>query len=242
MKTLALDFYAMSRCWLLLAVCSVASGQLPGMPGGPPSEARPIFKSAKQLECTVCKKAMEEIWKEAMNLRETAPYKKPSEDMYFDAIMDICTPEKDLGEWITFYDIVQADAGAPLKLESQEYLGECRRECRTIQKSCRSVFDEHREDMAESLYKRDAATLEKFTNRVCNKWAEVCPYKPYKGKKPYTHPDEYWMPVDEEMYKMRKMQDMINGQATKYGKQPVQFVDPMQSAFFGDDDDFEPDL
>ena len=24
-------------------------------------------------------------------------------------------------------------------------------------------------------------------------------------------------------------------------KQPVQFVDPMQSAYFGDDEDFEPD-
>ena len=57
----------------------------------------------------------------------------------------------------------------------------------------------------------------------------------------YLHPDEYWMPVDEEMYRMRKMQDVINDQATKYKKQPVQFVDPMQAAFFGDDEDFEPD-
>jgi hypothetical protein len=53
------------------------------------------------------------------------------------------------------------------------------------------------------------------------------------------------MPVDEEMYKMRKMQDMINTQANKYGKQPVQFVDPMSSAMFGHDEDDEwgmPDL
>ena len=35
-------------------------------------------------------------------------------------------------------------------------MSECRRECRTIEKACRYVFDEHREDMAESLYKRDA--------------------------------------------------------------------------------------
>ena len=27
----------------------------------------------------------------------------------------------------------------------------------------------------------------------------------------------------------------------KHKKQPVQFVDPMQSAYFGDDEDFEPD-
>ena len=227
----------------LLAVCtaSFAAAQLPGMPGGPPTEARPVFKSAKLLECTVCKRVADELWKKALDLRETAPYKKPSEDMYFDAITEVCNPDKDLGEWITFLDITQADAGAPLRLEDQEYLGECRRECRTIAKACNTVVEEHREDMAESFYKRDAASLEKFTSRVCNKWAGVCPHKPPKGK-PYEHPNEHWMPVDEEMYKMRKMQDMINGQATKYGKQPVQFVDPMQSAFFGDDDDFEPDL
>ena len=234
---------ATARPWrLVLACASLVAAQLPGMPGGPPSEARPIHKSAKMLECTVCKKAAEELWTKAMDLRETAPYKKPSEGMYFDAIVDICNPDKDLGEWITFLDITQSEAGAPLRLEDQEYLGECRRECRTIAKACAGVFDEHREDMAESFYKRDAASLEKFTSRVCNKWAGVCPHKPPKGK-PYEHPNEHWMPVDEEMYKMRKMQDMINTQANKYGKQPGQFVDPMASAFFGDDDDFEmPDL
>ena len=42
-----------------------------------------------------------------------------------------------------------------------------RRECRTIQKACENIVNEHMEDMAESLYKRDAATLEKFSNRVC---------------------------------------------------------------------------
>ena len=40
---------------------------------------------------------------------------------------------------------------------------------------------------------------------------------------------------------MRKMQDHINEQASKYKKQPVQFVDPMQNMYFGDDEDFEPD-
>ena len=34
---------------------------------------------------------------------------------------------------------------------------------------------------------------------------------------------------------------VINDQAKKHKKQPVQFVDPMQSAYFGDDEDFEPD-
>lgn len=192
-----------------------------------------MHQTAKLLGCAVCKLATGELWAKALDLRETAPYKKPSEDMYQDVIEQLCDPERDGGEWIAHYDVVQADRGAPLKLEKQEYLGECRRECRTIQKACRAVYDEHAEDAAESLYKRDASTLEKFSSRVCTKWAGACPATPVKNT--YLHPDEFWMPVDEEMYRMRKMQESINEQATKYKKQPVQFVDPMQQAYFGDE-------
>ena len=154
--------------WLAAALlAATATAQFPGMPGGPPADARPIFKTGKYLGCTVCKLAVEEIWKEALRLREEAPYKKPSEDMYQDSIQQICDPIKDLGEWVAMYDITQSERGAPLKMEKQEYMCECRRECRTIQKACENIVNEHMEDMAESLYKRDAATLEKFSNRVC---------------------------------------------------------------------------
>ena len=245
--------------WLAAALLAAATNaQFPGMPGGPPADARPIFKSGKYLGCTVCKLAVEEIWKEALRLREEAPYKKPSEDMYQDSIQQICDPIKDLGEWVAMYDITQSERGAPLKMEKQEYMCECRRECRTIQKACENIVNEHMEDMAESLYKRDAASLEKFSNRVgtrveinprtrrtilistqvCTKWAEACPSK---TPKTYLHPNEHFMPLDEEMWRMRRMQDVINDQAKKHKKQPVQFVDPMQSAYFGDDEDFEPD-
>ncbi len=156
------------RHLLRLALLAAATNaQFPGMPGGPPADARPIFKTGKYLGCTVCKLAVEEIWKEALRLREEAPYKKPSEDMYQDSIQQICDPIKDLGEWVAMYDITQSERGAPLKMEKQEYMCECRRECRTIQKACENIVNEHMEDMAESLYKRDASTLEKFSNRVC---------------------------------------------------------------------------
>ena len=154
--------------WLAAALLAAATNaQFPGMPGGPPADARPIFKTGKYLGCTVCKLAVEEIWKEALRLREEAPYKKPSEDMYQDSIQQICDPIKDLGEWVAMYDITQSERGAPLKMEKQEYMCECRCECRTIQKACENIVNEHMEDMAESLYKRDASTLEKFSNRVC---------------------------------------------------------------------------
>ena len=226
------------HCFAFALLAAATNAQFPGMPGGPPADARPIFKSGKYLGCTVCKLAVEEIWKEALRLREEAPYKKPSEDMYQDSIQQICDPIKDLGEWVAMYDITQSERGAPLKMEKQEYMCECRRECRTIQKACENIVNEHLEDMAESLYKRDAASLEKFSNRVCTKWAEACPSK---TPKTYLHPNEHFMPLDEEMWRMRRMQDVINDQAKKHKKQPVQFVDPMQSAYFGDDEDFEPD-
>ena len=35
--------------------------------------------------------------------------------------------------------------------------------------------------------------------------------------------------------------DVICANAGTYSPMPVQFVDPMQSAYFGDDEDFEPD-
>ena len=44
-------------------------------------------------------------------------------------------------------------------------MGECRRECRTIEKACTAVFDEYREDLAELLWKNEPKTLEKMASR-----------------------------------------------------------------------------
>lgn len=207
-------------------------GQFPGMPGMP-SEARPIPGTSKYIECSVCKVATQEVWDQAASAREAAPW--IGEDKFQEIAEGVCNPDLDGGEWITFYDLVQAEKGAAIKLEKNKYLGECRRECRSIAKACRTVYDEVREDVAESLYKRDASTAEKFKSRVCQKWAGVCPAK--KVPENFEHPDEFWMPVDEEMYKMKRMQQMINKQAEKYGKQQVQFVDPMQNAMYMDPDE-----
>ena len=37
-------------------------------------------------------------------------------------------------------------------------------------KACENIINEHLEDMAESLYKRDASTLEKFSNESAPVW------------------------------------------------------------------------
>lgn len=95
------------------------------------------------------------------------------EDDLIEMATHICDADSDEGDWIPMYDITQEEKGASVKLDKQEYMGECRRECRTIASACAKVFDEYREDMAELLYKKEPKTLEKFSSRVCTKWAKV---------------------------------------------------------------------
>ena len=160
-----------------------------------------IRKDLPYITCQVCKIAMGEVWDIAEQMRKDAPYNRVDEGEFQELTFGICDPDIEEGEWITMYDVVQhggagaaeddgADnedpdavpaapaAGGRIAVEKQEYVGECRRECRTMAKACNNVFDEHREDLAETLWKRDANTKEKLTSRVCTKWAKVCPSKP----------------------------------------------------------------
>ena len=127
---------AMAPSFLAAALlAATATAQFPGMPGGPPADARPIFKTGKYLGCTVCKLAVEEIWKARSSTPSSLrlawrkrPTKSLQKDMYQDSIQQICDPIKDLGEWVAMYDITQSERGAPLKMEKQEYMSkECRR-------------------------------------------------------------------------------------------------------------------
>ena len=80
---------------------------------------------------------MQEIWEVAESMRETAPYGKVGEEEYQELTEDVCDADTDMGEWMSMQDVTQAQKGASLKLEQQEHLGECRRECRTIEKACK---------------------------------------------------------------------------------------------------------
>lgn len=100
----------------------------------------------------MCKLATQEMWDQAAKAREVAPGGRLGEDDLQEMASEVCDPDLDGGEWITYYDITQSEPGASIKLEKQEYLGECRRECRTIVHACRGVYDEYREDVAESAH------------------------------------------------------------------------------------------
>merc|ERR1712048_1324140 len=84
--------------------------------------------------------------------------------------------------------------------------------------------------------KKAFLTPEKMVSRVCKKMSGACPGKSVPAG--FTHKDERWMPIiDEEGYKMRRMQYAMNKQAKEGGASPVQFLDPMGSMFRESDDD-----
>mmetsp|Transcript_55057 Transcript_55057/g.131201 ORF Transcript_55057/g.131201 Transcript_55057/m.131201 type:complete len:257 (+) Transcript_55057:142-912(+) len=198
-------------------------------------------KSEPYIACAVCQEASERVWDQVEVTAKNAPYGKIGEIEIGNIIKDTCDPDDDLGEWMPFLDLKQESPGAPITFEKQEYIGECRRECMTLVHACRKVFDEHIEDMSELLYKRyealrhkESSSLdkEKFVSRVCKKWSKSCPGKTMPEG--FAHKDEYWIPADEESYRMRRMQHSINKAAGSQSATPVQFLDPMgPQAMFG---------
>jgi hypothetical protein len=85
-------------------------------------------------------------------------------------------------------------------------------------------------------------TVEKLASRVCTKWSKVCPSK--EVPKSYSRKDEYWMPMDEDSFKMRNMEKTMQRMTKKHGTQPVKFVDPMGGMMMGSDgwDEEEDDM
>lgn len=214
-------------------------------------KATRLAKSEPYIKCDVCTVALGEVWRQVEEAAAKAPYGELGELAIGEKVEAACDPDADEGEWMTFYDVVQAAPSEPLELKKEAFLGECRRECTTIMHACHAVIDEHREDMGEMLYKHTrlkkgaderpskqgvSLTSEKFISRVCKKLAGACPGKPVP--KGFAHKDERWMPADEEGHRMRKMQHNLNKQAQTHGSQKVQFLDPM-GAMFNDMDDGE---
>ena len=118
--------------------------------------ARPMHQDVPYISCATCKRAVEELWKLNENTREHIAKEglpKLGEDDLIELAESVCDPDTDEGEWMCMIDIEQEDAGMSVKLKQEEYMGECRRECRTLQHACNKVFDEHREDIAELLWK-----------------------------------------------------------------------------------------
>ncbi len=123
-----------------ITVCKLQAFIIPTFP-------RPMHSDVPYLQCQVCKLAVAEVWKVAESMRAAAPRGKVGEDEFIELATSVCNADLEEGDWLAMYDVTQKGAGTPLKLEKQEYMGECRRECRTLAHACALVFDEHREDI-----------------------------------------------------------------------------------------------
>eukprot|EP00434_Breviolum_minutum_P023946 symbB.v1.2.021132.t1/scaffold1809.1/size100517/7 len=221
--------------WMLLISFQRSIAQPPelmqGAVGKKPSR---LAKTEPFIKCNTCKLAATEAWLQVANKAAELPRGTLGEVEIGEVLDAICDADDDLGEWITFYDIEQKDG--EVMLENKTEVGECRKECTTLMHACRAVFDEHREDMTEMLFKHyrlegkesKRLSLEKFVSRLCNKMSKACPGKRVPAG--FEHRDEPWMPIlDPEGYRMRKMQHALNKQSKDFGSQPVQFLDPMGS-------------
>eukprot|EP00439_Symbiodinium_sp_Y106_P081334 s181_g20.t1 len=120
-----------------------------------------LAKSEVYIKCASCKLAATEAWTQVALKVSELPAGTLGELEIDDVLSTICDPDDNGGEWMTHYDIVQEEASQSLTLESKGELGECRRECNTIAHACSAVFDEHREDMTEMLYKNYRLASEK---------------------------------------------------------------------------------
>eukprot|EP01062_Namystynia_karyoxenos_P067459 TRINITY_DN61413_c0_g1_i1.p2 TRINITY_DN61413_c0_g1~~TRINITY_DN61413_c0_g1_i1.p2 ORF type:complete len:263 (+),score=87.87 TRINITY_DN61413_c0_g1_i1:83-790(+) len=213
----------------LLATLGFAGAMTPGSVDGVPGtqrKSRAISKDLPFIACDVCRSAVRASWLAAQHEKERRPEGvRVGEDVILLVTQTVCQPLMDVGEWILHQDIVQSAPGRAIRLEEQDAPGICRRECMTIAAACNAVFDDHREDIAELLYKGVPNSLERLQGRVCTKWAKVCPAKPVPAG--YERPvDEAWYPMDEDDYKIKRLQGHANLMTDEEHASPVNFLDP----------------
>ena len=55
--------------------------------------------------------------------------------------------------------------------------------------------------------------------QVCTKWSKVCPAKTVPAS--YVRKDEFWVPMDEDSWKMRNMEKTMNRMTQKHKTQAV---------------------
>jgi hypothetical protein len=165
---------------LLFAALSTARAQM-GMDQMPKKpKPAPLTADLKYIRCTVCEKLVAEALRQMEELT--------SVNQVEDMLERLCDADADgkegrgrEGVWMSELDI--SKQGQALVLENKGP-GYCRRECRTIAKSCDSVVEKlgDDDDFASFLLnaKQENQSVGTVVQRVCVKMAGVCK----KGKVP----------------------------------------------------------
>lgn len=181
-----------------LALLACVRGQIPGM-GDMPKKPKPAPMDAdiKYIRCAVCERAAGQLFKQveaAVAGNKPAPEKRRRFDtsastgdleaQVEEIVANVCDADKDKGGWMAEYDVVKGEdkAGNGALLLEHKGPGHCRRECRTIAKTCAATIEKVDSELPELLleYVRAGKSEGTLIQRVCTKLAGVCK----KGRTP----------------------------------------------------------
>ena len=207
---------------------------------GQPTKKRalPVVKEAKLISCDVCRTAVREMFAMHNNWREERG-KKITYNNILDITRGICLADTFYGRWMKYIDLDRSENGSRLILKKQEYIGKCRRECRTIENSCHKVFDDLDEtDTAAAIWKKKYSE-EKLEALICTKWTAACAHKLTREDMDYVKTqrrNEVFFEMDEDDAKVEQMMELVN--SIENGAPPQVITDDdMTGGFSGDYDD-----
>ncbi|CAI5999406.1 unnamed protein product [Closterium sp. NIES-65] len=129
-----------------------------------------------------------------------------SELKIIELVESACDVSKDEGDWIQWLDV--QENGDKLELKEFPYPGDCRTECKTIQKACQEVVGFSDTDVAELLFSHPSIQEAELTKRLCQDMTPTCRKQPPpvpKGRKPG---EAFQRKSSTEVERERMMRDM----------------------------------
>eukprot|EP00928_Gymnodinium_smaydae_P056135 TRINITY_DN39562_c0_g1_i1.p1 TRINITY_DN39562_c0_g1~~TRINITY_DN39562_c0_g1_i1.p1 ORF type:complete len:235 (-),score=54.89 TRINITY_DN39562_c0_g1_i1:81-725(-) len=139
---------------------------------------------ARHVRCDVCKIAVMVAERDVKGNNLT--------DIQFKDLAEyMCDANETEGRWIPSVDILRREKSGQLYAILRSNLGDCRNECRVVQRACRDAIGDQREQLTAMLEKHE--TLESMTEELC---ASECERK--KTKSPKGWKDEAWTALDED--------------------------------------------
>lgn len=230
----------MAKCFALLyiLVC-VGLAIAAAKPSSKSAPAAARKEDIKFIKCAVCNEIAKQLSQQVNKKRDEVAPKQLSEYQIIEVAENVCNLKRSEGDWMLHEDIVEE--GDKLVLVEQKEEGECKTECKTIEKACQEVMGYHDTDVAEFLFK-GAVQADGLSKFLCKDLSKAC-----HGKIPPVPkdriPGEVFTPKsskDAEIERiMRSMSDMPGAPGMKvYSKDDLMNGMPNLN---GDEDDEDED-
>eukprot|EP00270_Netrium_digitus_P012877 TRINITY_DN4228_c0_g3_i1.p1 TRINITY_DN4228_c0_g3~~TRINITY_DN4228_c0_g3_i1.p1 ORF type:complete len:306 (-),score=69.32 TRINITY_DN4228_c0_g3_i1:391-1197(-) len=159
------------------------------------------------IKCSVCQHVAKQLAKHVQRKKDDKAPKKLAELEVIDVVERICDRKKDQGNWIEYLDI--QEAGTELELKEFEYRGECRNECRTIERTCQQIIGEHDTDIGEVIFTKflggadEEVDEDGIEEALCNSITDSCEMEPPPVPKSRGLGEEY-IKYEEKHMDMKK--------------------------------------